>query len=422
MKFDIPKSTLLYDINHYLFGDRGCLQTDYARLKGNADSDMGYSFHWISEIESDYNYDESLQLIFPDDGVAYYPYEDCGVRPTIDYDFLVNNGVLIEENKKYVSNDYMDLEYNGERSCSLYQYGEYPQTRLNEEESKFIESMYFQGRMYKTGNYYSYSSSNVDCERDEEFEFEGKRYVRAKIFNNNYWYRNENKNFIIDKEYMWVKVEPIIWFVDIKSKICISKNIIIGPTQYNDVAQEDIDGTYIEKYLNEYFSKEITGQYRVDIEEQKKEYALQEWLDWSNENFIHPVIHMFMFLSNGKYLDRIIDWKVVSDSLYISNNIFNLVDILDDDIYKELSNLYQSINVSISDVLSGNVNKNVLNSLSNVNKYLLISLLTLVSEKDYECVSDFIRNNLNKKYLEFYDKLYNQCLIKKESCILRKEK
>ena len=293
----------------------------------------------------------------------------------------------------------------------MYQYGEYPQTKLNEEDSKFIEAMYLQGNMYKTGNYYSYSSSNVDYDKDEEFEYEGKRYVRAKIYDKSSWFKQKNKKIIVDNEYIWVRVEPIIWFVDIERKLCVSKNIIVGPTQYNDVAKDNITGTYIEKYLNDYFSKEITGQYRVDISDIKNENKLHDWLNWSNENLIHPVIHMFMIEYGEKYLCKDIDWISISNELY---NCSDLSCLYGNEFYDDLNNLYQSINISIFDVLSGNVDKNVLDNLSNVKKYLLITLLTTIDKDNYDLVYSFIESNIGKKYARYYDELFNQCISYKD--------
>ena len=79
-----------------------------------------------------------------------------------------------------------------------------------------------------------------------------------------------------------------------------------------------------------------------------------------------------------------------------------------------MNNLYQSINISIFDVLSGNVDKNVLDNLSNVKKYLLITLLTTIDKDNYDLVYSFIENNIGKKYARYYDELFNQCISYKD--------
>ena len=63
----------------------------------------------------------------------------------------------------------------------------------------------------------------------------------------------------------WVKVEPIVWMVDKKNDIVLSKKIILAGIPFNDDNGPDLNyftkfsDTIVGKFLNETFAKEIVA-------------------------------------------------------------------------------------------------------------------------------------------------------------------
>ena len=97
---------------------------------------------------------------------------------------------------------------------------------------------------------------------------------------------------------------------------------------------------------------------------------------------------------------------------YKSRDILSLSELLDEEVYNDLYGVYNSLNISVDDVINNNVCEENVNNLTNVKKYLLVTLLTLVDETNYEIVNKFIEEKLGKKYVKYYEKLYSQCLEK----------
>ncbi len=350
-----------------------------------------------------------------------------GVRPTINYNFIVNNGSLVSENNKYSST------YGGGGTFSIYNYGEYPQTLVDELEAKYLEKLFQDDKLDTTGYTYAYlvdrKHKPEEYDYDMEFYYNGNKYVRAKVTSSSSYINDHYQDIIFDG-YIWVKVEPIRWVVDVDDKYAISEKVIAGPMQYNNVPKNGIDGTYIGNYINNHLIKEINREFTYECTNNSTKTnkrcitvnKVDEWLEWSNNNLIHPVIHMYIVNTNGKYLYEDINWEEISNTLYNSNDLTSLKDILIDEVYFDLINIYQSLNITIDDVLNNNVDNNVLDNLSSSKKYLFVVLLTLIDEKDYDCIFKFIKNNLGKRYTKLYENLYGQCLNKRNSKSINKKR
>ena len=64
----------------------------------------------------------------------------------------------------------------------------------------------------------------------------------------------------------WVKVEPIIWLVDEKSNIALSKKIIFSGIQFSDIKNCNVDfqNSFIKFFMDNFVSKEIIPS-NIDI-------------------------------------------------------------------------------------------------------------------------------------------------------------
>lgn len=274
--------------------------TDFALLLGCRSArlfamppDLPDSLWWTSS-------NESKNIVT----INYNGYNGCsepqlrsvGVRPVIPYSFI----------KKH-SNSVLDKESN----IHQIEFGYIPQDVADKLTSMKLEGLYKIKKLKLTGNHFTTDSVSFKREdimftprKFEEYEFEGKRYIRflsdsnclndvysyyAKVFHN-------DKAIKKDKVY-WLKVEPIIWLVDEEKDIALSKYIILSGLQFDyDFDYQKYNGDFsktdIYKYLNEIFINEIIPQIK------KYEVVSHE----KNELLDNPVYQM---LSNKqKYLEK----------------------------------------------------------------------------------------------------------------------
>ena len=155
--------------------------------------------------------------------------------------------------------------YNGTEEV---EYGEYPQNAADSRMQNILESEYNRG-MNKTGRSYTFDSVKYDDYDTgfkpvtyEEYEYQGKKYIRIKansdfggdrfMLSNGVKYR--------DGDYVWVEVSPVKWLIDNKTGILISKKGLVSGIRFLDRNQKykgDFSKTEMKEYLDRYMSKEL---------------------------------------------------------------------------------------------------------------------------------------------------------------------
>ena len=169
----------------------------------------------------------------------------------------------------------------------IVQIGYYPKDALSLESQKSLEEKYEKGirTLKKTGRYFTVYQKNEKGELEkvkieeyfneinQEYIGEGYHVVRV-ITKNAMWFRG-NKCLV---EYevgspVWIMVEPIDWIIfrsKNNRKYLLSKNILFAGIPFDTKATYDGDfaNTFIKKFMDEYFSKDIQkeGPFRI-IEE-----------------------------------------------------------------------------------------------------------------------------------------------------------
>lgn len=208
----------------------------------------------------------ALYSPFEEDCGIYFcgvPYEDerryvletdrtMGIRPVISmFDIFTDNQLL--EIKEQLKED----------STLLVNYGYYPQTAAN----IILQKELLKEKEKKTSNvkeYFTYDKIGCGDQfnsffpaKHQAIEFENQRYVPVVLDS----YFKNKKLFLSNGEYytegncIFMKVEPIEWYVDFESGLAISKNILI-----NGVRQ--LDAIF---YLNKYFAKEIMQEEKQKV-------------------------------------------------------------------------------------------------------------------------------------------------------------
>ena len=170
--------------------------------------------------------------------------ERSGVRPILS---LSNIYEFRQNIKSKIINGIKEIEY-----------GEYPQSVVDEDLEIELENLYQQNNLNKTNKKYTFIQENEN-KVYEEYSHKENKYIRINdtlINGMNYKFTN-GRDAIGNKTY-WVKVEPIKWLVDEKENIAISKYIIANMNfSYKN---NDYDTSVIKEYLEKYFIKEIISK------------------------------------------------------------------------------------------------------------------------------------------------------------------
>ena len=143
------------------------------------------------------------------------------------------------------------------------EYGEYPQYVVDINLAEILEANYLAGNVKETGKTYTTDTGSEEYSNftpliHPEYEFNGKKYVRTKYFNEE---RIELSN---DKTYekgdtVWVEVKPIKWIIFAEQSCIVAKDLLLSGLKIYNYDQNNVDfrktGLYL--YLNNYFVKDI---------------------------------------------------------------------------------------------------------------------------------------------------------------------
>ena len=252
--------------------------TDFAILLGGYVSENNYlkerngkwwtrSPAWREFCKTSYSFlnKDSPLYSFDEYGGVWYGLHwlrDVGARPAFSI-----SSTISQKRKK-------ELEDSGVKE---FEYGEYPQTIVNEEYSKKLERLYNSNNLIITGRNYTTDSVKVEkttlpfkAKTHIEYEYNGRQYIRFVCGDFGYDYarktsfRNVNlsdgRKLERGKAY-WLAVEPIVWLLDIKADIAFSKKLIFSGVQFeNDFDYYgDFEKSDIKKFMDKYLSREIVA-------------------------------------------------------------------------------------------------------------------------------------------------------------------
>lgn|GEM_PF-394440 len=94
-----------------------------------------------------------------------------------------------------------------------------------------------------------------------EYEYNGKKYVQVKA-NSDFGgqeFELSNRTKYVNGDYVWIEVSPVIWLVDSKAGIALSKKCLFSGIKFVDAGSYsgDFKSTWMAKYLNTYFGPEL---------------------------------------------------------------------------------------------------------------------------------------------------------------------
>jgi hypothetical protein len=144
-----------------------------------------------------------------------------------------------------------------EEGIQVVEYGEYPQTLADDCTSEKLEELHSSRSLPSTGKTYTFdsarrSSKSYQLKSYPEYEMDGKRYIRILGFPCDFY------SWVKHRKPYWVQVEPIEWLVD-KTGWMVSKKCLFAGVQFdaNGRYHGDFSATFMKRYLDNYFAKEI---------------------------------------------------------------------------------------------------------------------------------------------------------------------
>lgn len=161
--------------------------------------------------------------------------------------------------------------YNG---IHIVEYGEYPQTVVNEDTANILETLYNVEQLEVTGKNYTFDGAALKDEDAKfkpdphpEYTHQGKKYVRVIARPESQMNKlSDGKDMEEGKAY-WVEVQPIEWMKD-KSGILISRKCLLAGIQYDTKPKYtgNFGASFIKYYLNTYFMEEMQPSKINEIE------------------------------------------------------------------------------------------------------------------------------------------------------------
>ena len=149
------------------------------------------------------------------------------------------------------------------------EYGYYPQKAVSKDMQERLERAYRSGSISKTRNSYTTDSiayneydTSFQPQTHQEYEYNGKRYVRVKAnsYYDGYDFTLSNGEQYRDGDNVWVEVQPVKWLVDEKEKVMLTDKLIFSGVQFNhtrDYHTRDFDKTDIKTFMDRYLSRDL---------------------------------------------------------------------------------------------------------------------------------------------------------------------
>ena len=158
------------------------------------------------------------------------------------------------------------IQLHNKRFLNVYQYGTFPQDLADPEIGPVLTYFFKKDQLRLTGRSFTFdgvmlNSSNLafDPLTYPEYVLDGKKYIRVVAQKADAESVLSNGQLLQENKLYWIEVKPIDWLFDEKSQIYISKKALFAGLTFNDTLtyNGDFSKTFLNHYLNTYFSQEI---------------------------------------------------------------------------------------------------------------------------------------------------------------------
>ena len=164
------------------------------------------------------------------------------------------------------------------------EYGYYPQKAVSRDMQEKLERAFQRRSLSRTGKKYTTDSRKYDeydeefsPKQHEEFQLDGKRYVRVEANScfDGGEFKLSNGESYKDGDPVWVEVSPVKWLVDERAKMMLADKLIFAGVQFKhtrDYHTKDFDRTDIKTFMDRYLYKELEqSRGTIELGEQSEE-------------------------------------------------------------------------------------------------------------------------------------------------------
>ena len=239
--------------------------TDFSILLGgwvsdyhvDNDSSLEGRTGWYWTKSDDGDNDARVVIALGDRNYYHVDSRNGGARPALPFSSISSiptNG----ESGKRARDGVLEVEY-----------GYYPQKAVSKDMQERLERAYRSGSISRTRNSYTTDSRKYDdydekflAKQHEEYEYNGKRYVRVEA-NSDFGgdrFTLSNGEQYRDGDNVWVEVLPVKWLVDEREKVMLTDKLIFSGVQFNhtrDYHTKDFDKTDIKTFMDRYLSRDL---------------------------------------------------------------------------------------------------------------------------------------------------------------------
>ena len=236
-------------------------------VEGDSSLEGRTGYYWTKSDDGD----NDARVVYGDGPRSYdnVRTRTGGARPALPFssiDRIPTNGV----SGRKASDGILEVEY-----------GYYPQNAVSKDMQTRLEREYSSGRIRKTGNGYTTDSRAYDAyddsflaQRHEEYEYNGKRYVRVEVNAGKSQYTLSNGENYRDGDSVWVEVAPVKWLVDERAKMMITEKLIFAGVQFNkerNYHTRDFDKTDIKTFMDRYLARDLVQVRGIESPEKREE-------------------------------------------------------------------------------------------------------------------------------------------------------
>ena len=248
----------------------GAYVSDY-HIDNDSSLEGRTGYYWTKSDDGDND-----ARVVDDNGTSDYGFVSTrhgGARPALPFSSISSiptNG----ESGKRARDGVLEVEY-----------GYYPQKAVSRDMQDRLERAYKSGTISKTRNSYTTDSRKYNAydekflaKQHEEYEYNGKRYVRVEA-NSDFEggeFQLSNGESYRDGDNVWVEVQPVKWLVDERAKVMITDKLIFSGVQFNytrNYHTRDFDKTDIKTFMDRYLSRDLEqSRGTITLGEQTEEF------------------------------------------------------------------------------------------------------------------------------------------------------
>ena len=177
-----------------------------------------------------------------------------GIRPVLSFSSE-------EEYNKIRNRMNQNLCIQSDTNRIMLEYGMYPQKAVSSSLNKELETLFENGILKTTGNIYTTINETITCldhpiiEKCNEYDYNGKRYVRLDQFVGDVVNIDASTGAILPE---WLEVSPINWIVDDESRKLISETVLTAGMNFFPADNStSFKNSSVYKFLNDTFIREM---------------------------------------------------------------------------------------------------------------------------------------------------------------------